>query len=298
VHEGWLHYIYNEPGSIFPAWKSSFVKQVTFPSGQVHIVGCGIYNMQLDQAFIEDIVNRAARLVMEKGKNAFSLFRDKKGPFFFMDCYVFVMDPRGTELVNPAQPSLEGRNLLGMKDLTGKEMVREEIEAVMNTGEAWVEMYWYKPGDNRPALKKVFLKKVMFGQETYLIGSGFYPLEGFPKSEIQKWAWKDVASEKLSQELARQVIHGDNGSLVQFQVRQGGGAGRHWHTSEEFLCMLSGSLTFSFDDREIIVKEGELLIIPANEPHSIVANEDSKFVEFFSPVREDWIRGEDQYLRN
>ena len=31
--EGWVHYMYPEPGDIFPAWKSTFIKRVTFPSG-------------------------------------------------------------------------------------------------------------------------------------------------------------------------------------------------------------------------------------------------------------------------
>jgi hypothetical protein len=61
--EGWVHYMYPEPGDIFPAWKSAFLKRVTFPSGEERLVGCGIYNMEMDEAFIEDVVSRAAGLV-------------------------------------------------------------------------------------------------------------------------------------------------------------------------------------------------------------------------------------------
>src|SRR5690606_15786436 len=65
--EGWAHYMYPEPGDIFPTWKSAFVKRVTFPSGEQHLVGSGIYNMTMDKAFIEDVVSRAAALVAERG---------------------------------------------------------------------------------------------------------------------------------------------------------------------------------------------------------------------------------------
>jgi len=172
--EGWIHYVYPEPGDIFPTWKSVFVKQVTFPSGKQHIVGCGIYNMQMDKAFIEDEVDHAAALIAAHGEKAFRLLRDKTGPFVFMDTYVFVDSPDGTELVNAAFPSLEGKNLIDLKDLKGKPVVREEIAAAMKDGSAWVDLYWYKPGNNTPARKQTFVRKVQSGQDTYIVGAGVY----------------------------------------------------------------------------------------------------------------------------
>jgi signal transduction histidine kinase len=55
--EGWVHYMYPQPGNMFPTFKSTFVKRVTFPSGKQYLVGCGIYNMQMDESFIKDVVN-------------------------------------------------------------------------------------------------------------------------------------------------------------------------------------------------------------------------------------------------
>jgi signal transduction histidine kinase len=172
--EGWVHYMYPEPGDIFPAWKSTFVKRVTFPSGKQYIIGCGIYNMQMDKAFIEDVVNRAAVLIAEHGEESFSQLRNKTGPFVFMDTYVFVQSPDGTELVNPAQPSFEGKNLLDLRDVKGKAVVQETIHAALQEGSAWVDYYWYKPGTNTPARKQTFVKKVQYGQDTYIVGSGVY----------------------------------------------------------------------------------------------------------------------------
>lgn len=172
--EGWIHYMYPEPQDIFPTWKSSFVKRVTFPSGKQYLVGCGIYNMDMDKAFIEDIVNRAATLVERRGKEAFDQLRDKAGPFVFMDTYVFVDDQDGIELVNPAQRSLEGKNLINLKDAHGKTMIREYIDAAVKNGSAWTDYYWYRPGENTPAHKHTYVRKVKFGDKTYVIGAGFY----------------------------------------------------------------------------------------------------------------------------
>lgn len=172
--EGWAHYMYPEPGNIIPTWKSAFVKRVTYPSGKQYILGCGIYNMQMDKAFIEDVVERAASLIMEKGKESFVRLRDKTGPFVFMDTYVFVDDLNGVELVNPAQPSLEGKNLMDLKDAHGKLAAREYIDTAVKKGSAWVDYYWYKPGDNTPVHKYTYVRKVHHDEETYVAGAGYY----------------------------------------------------------------------------------------------------------------------------
>lgn len=172
--EGWVHYMYPEPGDIFPTWKSTFLKRVTFPSGERRLIGSGVYEMEIDEAFIEDVVDRAAALVEERGPAAFDELRDEQGPFVFMDTYVFVDTPGGTELVNGGHPSLEGKNVIELKDVNGKAVAREYIEKAMTDGTAWVEYYWYKPGQNTPTPKQTYARKARHGGKTYIVGSGFY----------------------------------------------------------------------------------------------------------------------------
>ncbi|MBS1122572.1 MAG: Cache, type 2 domain protein [Deltaproteobacteria bacterium] len=172
--EGWVHYLYPEPGNIFPTWKSVFLKRVTFPSGKPHLVGAGIYNMQMDKLFVVDLVDRAVALIAQHGTHAFAQLRDKTGPFVFMDTYVFVDRADGLELVNPAQPSLEGTNLIDVRDVNGKPLVREYIAAALKDGSAWVDYSWYKPGHNIPARKQAYVRTVRAGRDTYVVGSGIY----------------------------------------------------------------------------------------------------------------------------
>ena len=180
--EGWVHYMYPEPGGIFPTWKSSFVKRVTYPDGKQYIIGSGVYNMQMDKAFVEDVVNRAADVIAAEGKAGFPKLRDNRGPFLFMDTYVFVYTTDGFEVVNPGQPSMEGTNIIDLKDVNGKEISRQLIAEAMENGSGWVDYYWYKPGDNTPTRKLTFVRKVQVGQDTYIVGSGYYTEE--PAEEI------------------------------------------------------------------------------------------------------------------
>lgn len=172
--EGWVHYMYPEPGDIFPTWKSTFLKRVTLASGEQFVIGSGIYNMRMDEAFIEDVVDRAADLVAIRGEDAFGQLRDKRGPFVFMDTYIFVTTPDGTEVVNGMQPSLEGKNLIDLRDLKGNTVIKDEIALAMKEGSAWLDVYWYKPGTNTVALKRTYVRKVQHGQNVYIVGSGVY----------------------------------------------------------------------------------------------------------------------------
>jgi quercetin dioxygenase-like cupin family protein len=51
------------------------------------------------------------------------------------------------------------------------------------------------------------------------------------------------------------------------------------------------------DEEERLLKAGEVLMIPSNLPHSAEAIEDTVSLDVFNPPRQDWIDGDDQYLR-
>ena len=114
---------------------------------------------------------------------------------------------------------------------------------------------------------------------------------------LAKSSWKTLEIEKLNDKLSRQMISGENATISQLLLKQGAVVPRHSHVNEQYSWILSGALKFVFDDREIVVSAGEILLIPADVPHSAVAMEDTVDVDIFAPRREDWIRKEDAYLR-
>jgi len=116
-------------------------------------------------------------------------------------------------------------------------------------------------------------------------------------SDLEKSSWKTMEIEQLNDKLSRQMISGENATVSQLLLKKGAAVPRHSHMNEQYSWIISGALKFVFDDREILVGEGEVLVIPANVPHSAVALEDTVDVDIFAPRREDWIRKEDSYLR-
>jgi quercetin dioxygenase-like cupin family protein len=122
-------------------------------------------------------------------------------------------------------------------------------------------------------------------------------LEEAPLSTLEKSSWKTMEIEQLNDKLSRQMISGENATISQLLLKKGAAVPRHSHMNEQYSWILSGALKFIFDDREILVGAGEILLIPANVAHSAVALEDTVDVDIFAPRREDWIRKEDSYLR-
>ena len=71
----------------------------------------------------------------------------------------------------------------------------------------------------------------------------------------------------------------------------------HHHENEQMSYVLEGALKFDIGGQEVIVRKGEIVHIPSNVPHGVVALEDTLNFEIFVPVRQDWLTGQDNYLR-
>jgi quercetin dioxygenase-like cupin family protein len=108
--------------------------------------------------------------------------------------------------------------------------------------------------------------------------------------------WDKLTTHKLSPLITRQMISGEDGTLGRLLLQRGAIVPRHSHRSEQYSLILSGALKFTFDDQEVIVRAGEVLLIPAHMPHLVEALEDTVDVDFFAPRREDWISGTDSYF--
>jgi quercetin dioxygenase-like cupin family protein len=71
----------------------------------------------------------------------------------------------------------------------------------------------------------------------------------------------------------------------------------HSHESEQMTYVLQGTLKLLVAGEEITVREGEVLHIPSGLAHQVEAIDDTFVLDLFSPVRQDWLDGTDDYLR-
>ncbi|WP_180539317.1 cupin domain-containing protein [Nevskia soli] len=110
-------------------------------------------------------------------------------------------------------------------------------------------------------------------------------------------SWNDYPSEQMNALVSRRCLHTANLTIAQITLSKGAIVPLHDHANEQVTSVISGLLLFRMDGREILVKAGEMLAIPSGVPHLVEALEDSIAVDVFAPRREDWIRGDDSYLR-
>jgi quercetin dioxygenase-like cupin family protein len=109
--------------------------------------------------------------------------------------------------------------------------------------------------------------------------------------------WSDTPAEQINPSISRQFICGERVTIARFELMRGGVVPRHSHENEQVSYIVSGALKFVLDDREIVVRGGELIQIAPNVPHSAVVVEDCVAIDVFSPVRQDWIDKTDTYFK-
>jgi len=113
----------------------------------------------------------------------------------------------------------------------------------------------------------------------------------------QLYNWDDVLLENVRDGISRRFIAGDREMLAQIYLKRGAIVPTHSHDSEQLTYVLSGALKFTLGNREITVGPGQVLRIPSWMPHSAEALEETFELDLFSPIRQDWIDGTDDYFR-
>ena len=97
--------------------------------------------------------------------------------------------------------------------------------------------------------------------------------------------------------MRRQALHTTQMTIARLQLARGAKVQPHCHHNEQVSMVESGCLKFLLDHEEVLVGPGQLLVLRPNQSHGVEVLEDSVVIDLFSPRREDWIRGDDAYLR-
>ena len=110
--------------------------------------------------------------------------------------------------------------------------------------------------------------------------------------------WEDEPIEALGTGIGRRMVNGEAMTLAQITIATGTVAPGKKHPTEQIATVVSGRLRFVVGSEEREVGPGESVLIPGGVPHRVEALEDSVVLDAFAPRREDWLRGDDAYLRD
>ncbi|MGH7573932.1 MAG: cupin domain-containing protein [Longimicrobiales bacterium] len=121
-----------------------------------------------------------------------------------------------------------------------------------------------------------------------------------PDSAVRLSRWDDLPMEEVTSLLGRKLITGEQIMLAHVVLKKGCIVPRHSHHNEQLSWIIEGALRFWIGEdeaEEVVVHAGEVLHLPSNVPHKAEALEDTIDIDIFSPPRQDWLDGTDDYLR-
>lgn len=113
--------------------------------------------------------------------------------------------------------------------------------------------------------------------------------------EVRRWNEEPV--ERLNDLVGRQMLHTGSMTVARIHLTAGAVVPMHAHANEQVANVLTGRLRFFVGGEEVVAGPGESVAILPDVPHEVEALEDALVLDVFSPVREDWVRGDDAYLR-
>ena len=117
-----------------------------------------------------------------------------------------------------------------------------------------------------------------------------------PDAVATHYRWDEIALEPVTEMISRKIVTGEREMLAQITLKRGAVVPLHQHESEQLTYILQGALRFFVNGEDIVVREGEVLHIPSNVPHQAEALEDTFELDIFSPIRQDWLDGTDDYF--
>jgi methyl-accepting chemotaxis protein len=86
--------------------------------------------------------------------------------------YFWINDMHATMVMHPIKPELDGKDLSGIKDPTGKQLFVAFVDKVKANGSGYVFYMWPKPGSAQPVQKVSYVQG--FEPWGWVIGSGVY----------------------------------------------------------------------------------------------------------------------------
>lgn len=100
----------------------------------------------------------------------------------------------------------------------------------------------------------------------------------------QVYRLKDMVEYANGSTVSKIITRNDKGNLSLFAFDKGQNLSEHSAPFDAIIQVLEGTATIIIDKKEYTLKEGELIIMPANIPHAVEANE--KFKMLLTMIKE------------
>ena len=111
-------------------------------------------------------------------------------------------------------------------------------------------------------------------------------------TEASYYKWADLAQTEMTPQIRRRLVSGEKVMIMELRLAKGAVVKEHHHPHEQMTHILSGKVEFAIQGEKQIMRSGEVVHLPSNLPHAVIALEDTVTFDIFSPPREDFLTGE------
>ena len=129
-------------------------------------------------------------------------------------------------------------------------------------------------------------------------GAGLEP--SMTEAQGTHYRWDDIPHEQLSPTIGRRMISTDRVTVARLYMEAGSEVPQHAHEHEQIAMVVEGHMRLFIganDEQVVDVAAGELVRVPPNVPHRAEMLETTLAMDVFCPPRQDWLAGDDSYLR-
>ena len=88
----------------------------------------------------------------------------------------------------------------------------------------------------------------------------------------------DLVKYQKGSVVSKEIIRKGTGTITLFAFDQGQGLSEHTAPFDAFVYILDGEAEIFIDKKPVQLKEGEMIIMPANHPHSLKAKKQFKMM--------------------
>lgn len=137
--------------------------------------------MYADTKRLVKLVEDAARLMEQEGTAAFAKFGRKGSRWFNDQSFLFVYDSAGTNIFHPTIPELVDKNLIDLRDMNGKPLIRfitDVCKKQEQDAHVWVFYLWHEKNEFEPNWKSAYVRKVVMPDgKVCALGAGHHHLK-------------------------------------------------------------------------------------------------------------------------
>ncbi len=155
---------------------ASFIIVLTSLAAPLHAEERLARYLYTDTKHLVKLVEDAAALIEKKGPDAFPDFSQKGSRWLTEHYYLFVYDSDGTAVFHAAMPELVGKNLMDLRDMNGKPVLRfitDVGKQPQRDAYGWVFYFWQDKNEFQPEWKSAYVRKAVFPDGTVcMVGSG------------------------------------------------------------------------------------------------------------------------------